>query len=45
MKTKNFETSFDIFAVYSLTNEEMITIRGGNDGDPGTHPVTPPVKL
>ena len=43
MKTKNFETSLDIFAVYALTNEEMITVRGGETGDPG--PVVPPIKL
>jgi hypothetical protein len=46
MKTKNNETSFDIFAVYALTNEEMITVRGG-DADGGPTPVTPnpPIKI
>jgi hypothetical protein len=45
MKTKNLETSFDIFAVFALSNEEMITVRGGNDGGPGSNPVVPPVKI
>jgi hypothetical protein len=47
MKTKNFETSFDSFAVFALTNEEMITVRGGTDGEggPGSNPVIPPIKL
>jgi hypothetical protein len=47
MKTKIFETSFDSFSVFALSNEEMITVRGGNDGDggPGTNPVVPPVKI
>ncbi len=44
MKTKNFDTSFDIFAVYALTSEEMITVRGG-DSEPGTIVPTPPVKI
>jgi hypothetical protein len=44
MKTKNFETSLDIFTVYSLTNEEMIAVRGGEAGDPVV-PVTPPIKI
>lgn len=45
MKTKNLETSFDIFAVYTLTAEEMISVRGGDAGDPGTIVPPPPVKL
>jgi hypothetical protein len=47
MKTRNFETSFDSFAVFALSNEEMIAVRGGNDGEggPGTNPTTPPVKI
>jgi hypothetical protein len=45
MKTKNFESSFDIFAVYSLTSEEMISVRGGDTGDPGTIVPPPPVKI
>jgi hypothetical protein len=45
MKTKNFETSIDSFAVYALSSEEMITVRGGNEGGPGSNPVVPPVKI
>ena len=45
MKTKNFVTSFDSFAVFALTNEEMITVRGGGEGGPESTPVTPPVKV
>jgi hypothetical protein len=45
MKTKNSETSFDIFAVYSLTNEEMTAVRGGDAGDPVINPTTPPIKI
>ena len=45
MKTKNLETSFDIFADYALTSEEMISVRGGDAGDPGTIVPPPPVKI
>jgi len=45
MKTTKFETSFDIFAVYTLTSEEMISVRGGDAGDPGTIVPPPPVKI
>jgi hypothetical protein len=47
MKTKNFETSFDSFAEFTLSNEEMITVRGGADGEggPTTVPTVPPVKI
>jgi hypothetical protein len=42
MKTLNF----DIFDVYQLTNEEMISVRGGIDGDPTpTPPPPPPIKI
>lgn len=44
MKTKNTETSFDIFEVYALTNEEMITVRGGGDDLP-VNPTNPPIKI
>ena len=44
MKTKNNETSFDIFASYALTNEEMISVRGG-EGEPDVHPSNPPIKI
>ncbi len=45
MKTKNNETSFDIFASYALTNEEMITVRGGGNGEPDVQPTNPPIKI
>jgi len=42
MKTLNF----DIFDVYQLTNEEMISVRGGGQGDPTpTPPLPPPIKI
>jgi hypothetical protein len=43
MKTLNF----DIFEVYQLTNEEMISVRGGNEGDgePTGSVPTLPIKL
>jgi hypothetical protein len=40
MKTLNFEKTREIFADYSLTNSEMINVKGG-EGDP----VTPPIKI
>lgn len=36
--------NFDIFEVYQLTNEEMISVRGGNTGDPVPMPATPPIR-
>jgi hypothetical protein len=42
MKTKEIETSFDIFENYTLTTEEMTTVRGG-EGD--IHPTNPPIKI
>jgi len=45
MKTKNAETSFDIFEVYALTNEEMITVRGGGADDLPINPCPPPIKI
>jgi hypothetical protein len=41
MKTLNF----DIFEGYQLTNEEMISVRGGSDGEPQPLPPTPPIKF
>jgi hypothetical protein len=47
MKNNNFETSFEVFAVFALSNEEMITVRGGGEGEgepqPGTVPT--PIKI
>jgi hypothetical protein len=44
MKTLNFEMNFDIFAENVLSNEEMISIKGG-DGDPVPSPPPPPMKI
>jgi hypothetical protein len=43
MKTLNF----DIFEEYQLTNEEMISVRGGDagDGDPIPNPSLPPIRI
>lgn len=41
MKTLNF----DNFEIYILTNEEMISVRGGNDGDPLPVLPPPPIKF
>jgi hypothetical protein len=50
MKTKNCESSFEILAACALTIEEMLAIRGGDDGEssgepPTPTPITPPIKL
>ena len=45
MKNKNFETSFDIFANFALSNDEMISVRGGDDGEPEPHSPLPPIKI
>ncbi len=44
MKTLNLEKTEDIFAGFTLTNEEMINVRGG-EGDPITIPVPPTIKI
>ncbi len=44
MKTLNFEETRDIFAGLTLTNEEMIKVRGG-EGDPIPLPIPPVVKI
>jgi hypothetical protein len=45
MKNNKFETSFEVFAVFALSNEEMITVRGGNEGDPQPGTVPTPIKI
>jgi hypothetical protein len=46
MKTLNFETTRDIFAGLTLSNEEMIKVRGGGgDGDPIPLPVPPTIII
>jgi hypothetical protein len=44
MKTLNFESTKSIFDEFVLTNEEMITVRGG-DREPSPYPTTPPIKI
>ena len=41
MKTLNF----DIFEVYQLTNEEMISVRGGEEGEGDPTPSIPPLPI
>ena len=42
MKTQDFEK---IFGQFELTIEEMICIKGGDDGEPVPAPPTPPIKI
>ncbi len=42
MKNKELKKDFDFYAVFELTEEEMIVIRGG-DGGPGD-PINPPTR-
>jgi hypothetical protein len=44
MKTLNFEKTNDIFAEFTLSDEEMINVRGGQ-GDPIIIPVPPIIKI
>jgi hypothetical protein len=43
MKTLNKELSFDMFAEYVLTSEEMFKVRGGDD--PVSLPMPPTGKV
>jgi hypothetical protein len=45
MKSMNFETSFDILAMFVLSNDEMISVRGGSTGEPTPTPPIPPIKI
>ena len=44
MKTLNFESTRDLLNEFALTNEEMISVRGG-ELDPVLKPMTPPVRI
>jgi len=44
MKTLNSELNLDIFCDFTLSNEEMITVRGG-DADPIVKPTMPPIVI
>jgi hypothetical protein len=45
MKTLNFKQTNDVLVKFALSNEEMIKVRGGNNGDPVLRPTDPPVKF
>jgi hypothetical protein len=45
MKLQNFDVKFDIFAMFVLTNDEMITVRGGDDGEPTPTTPPPPIRI
>lgn len=45
MKSISFETSFDILAMFVLSTDEMISVRGGLSGEPTPTPPIPPVKI
>ena len=44
MKALNFDLTKDIFDEFALSNEEMISVRGG-DLDPTPLPPPPPIKI
>jgi len=44
MKALNSELNLDIFSDFTLSNEEMIYVRGG-DADPIIMPTMPPIVL
>jgi len=45
MKTLNFKNIDEIFNEYALTVEEMICVKGGDQGEPIVKPSTPPVRI
>ena len=45
MKNQIVVTSFDIFAKFALSNDEMISVRGGDDGEPVPSTPIPPIVL
>lgn len=44
MKALNSELNLDIFSDFTLSNEEMIYVRGG-EGDPTSLPTKPPIVV
>ncbi len=44
MKTLNFDLTKGIFDEFALTNEEMISVRGG-EIEPTPTPMNPPIKI
>jgi hypothetical protein len=46
LKSKIMKTlNFDIFDLFQLTNEEMISVRGGTEGDPTPTPPPLPIRI
>ena len=45
MKNKTFKSDFDIFVKFALSCDEMISIRGGFDGEPVPVPPPPPLVI
>jgi hypothetical protein len=45
MKTLNLKNTDEILNEYALSAEEMICVKGGEDGDPILKPSIPPVKI
>lgn len=44
MKNNISDTAFDLFTAYSVTNEEMLCVRGGEE-DPVPKPNIPPIII
>jgi hypothetical protein len=44
MENKNLDLTLDIFKMFTLSNEEMINVRGG-EADPIIKTSLPPIKL
>lgn len=45
MKTLNLKNIDEILVEYSLSVEEMICVKGGDQGEPILIPTPPPVKI
>jgi len=45
MKTLTIKKIDEIFDEYALSVEEMICVKGGDQGEPIVKPCTPPVKI
>jgi hypothetical protein len=45
MKNTEFNNLDEIFGDFSLTEEEMLCIRGGDGGEPIILPSIPPVRI
>ena len=45
MKTLNQKNIDEILVEYTLTAEEMICVKGGDQGEPILKPSVPPIKI